>query len=291
MVFLLASFYEFTLFLKIVLWIAVPLIIVSFVVTTILHYRQKRKNAANAALHPEIPATEVLDISLVSRLQKEVLHYRRRIKELQHALSFAKNAAPGAVTAATTTIIQPAETPTVNQNTPLEVNIDSTATMGVPSESLSQISESPVFLNADALPPHGEIPSAAYLNDLVNEQKTHVYFLQQQLESRIKSYHELETQFRDNASLVEKMTLSYEHVRHQLDDSEAAASMLRIEKDSLQAKINRLESSLQELQEQHNKTLKLLSANPAADESGSVAVPATKTSVPRKPENRLPAEN
>ena len=37
---------------------------------------------------------EVVDISLVSRLQKEVLHYKRRIKELQHALTFAKEVIP-----------------------------------------------------------------------------------------------------------------------------------------------------------------------------------------------------
>ena len=86
-----------------------------------------------------------------------------------------------------------------------------------------------------------------------NEQKTHVLFLQQQLETRIKAFHDLEFQFRENSALLEKMTLSYEHIKHQLDDGEAAASMHRIEKDSMQAQISRLEKSLRELQDQHKK--------------------------------------
>ena len=62
--------------------------------------------------------------------------------------------------------------------------------------------------------------------------------------------------------MLEKMTISYEHLKHQLDDGEAAASMLRIEKDSMQSQISRLEKSLRELQDQHNKSLKMLDKSP-----------------------------
>ena len=94
MVLLFAFFDEFGSFLKIFLWIALPLIIVSLLVTTIFHYSQKKKNALKAEENPELPMHETVDISLVSRLQKEVLHYKKRIRELQHALTFVKEVIP-----------------------------------------------------------------------------------------------------------------------------------------------------------------------------------------------------
>src|SRR5688572_10993579 len=46
---LLVSLYEFKLFLQIVLWIAIPGTILAIVITTILHYRRKKR----LALEPE----------------------------------------------------------------------------------------------------------------------------------------------------------------------------------------------------------------------------------------------
>jgi predicted nucleic acid-binding Zn-ribbon protein len=256
MVFLLASFDEFTLFLKIVLWIAVPLIIVSFLVTTFLHYRQKKKNALRSAEDPEFLLNPEVDISLVSRLQKEVLHYKRRIKELQHALTFAKEVIPPETLNSRVASLHE-EVEALNTSPELIEILPAGAT-GTSSSENGTLSENGALsgglFSADTDSP----ASSAYLHDLVNEQKTHVLFLQQQLEARIRSFHDLEFQFRDNAALLEKMTISYEHIKHQLDDSDAAASMYRIEKDGMQAQINRLENSLRELQEQHTRSLKML---------------------------------
>jgi len=47
------SYYEFGQFIQIVLWISVPLIVVSMAVTIFLHYRRKRKQRNHAALFPE----------------------------------------------------------------------------------------------------------------------------------------------------------------------------------------------------------------------------------------------
>jgi cbb3-type cytochrome oxidase subunit 3 len=256
MVLLLASFDEFTLFLKIVLWIALPLIIVSFIVTTIFHYRQKKKNALRAADNPELQLNQDVDISLVSRLQKEVLHYKKRIKELQHALTFAKEVIPPESLNLRVASLHE-EVSLLNNSTELIENLPAGPTgTNYPGKDNSAENGSLAgsLFSSDTDSP----ASAAYLHDLVNEQKTHVLFLQQQLEARIKAFHELEFQFRDNAAVLEKMTISYEHLKHQLDDSDAAASMYRIEKDSMQEQIGRLENSLKELQEQHNKSLKML---------------------------------
>ena len=260
MVLLLASFDEFTLFLKIVLWIAVPLIIISFIVTTIFHYRQKKKNALRRLENPDLPVDQVVDISLVSRLQKEVLHYKKRIRELQHALTFAKEVIPPESLNLRVAALND-EVSTLNGKELIE------HLPPVPTTSEYQVKEDlsdNSVLGASLFSSDTDSPaSSAYLHDLINEQKSHVFFLQQQLEARIKAFHELEFQFRDNAALLEKMTISYEHVKQQLDDSDAAASMYRIEKDSMQEQINRLENSLKELQDQHNKSLRLLDQGPA----------------------------
>jgi chromosome segregation ATPase len=121
----------------------------------------------------------------------------------------------------------------------------------------------------------------AYLNDLANEHKTHVQFLQQQLESRIKAYHELEFQFRDSAIQLEKLTAANQHINLELEDHQVAVSQLRIEKESISAQVARLEKSLQDLQEQHNKSLKLLDArvgSSAAGDAGGRGVPESKFS-------------
>ena len=265
MVLLLAFFDEFGSFLKIFLWIALPLIIVSLLVTTIFHYSQKKKNALKAEENPELPGHDTVDISLVSRLQKEVLHYKRRIKELQHALTFAKEVIPpeslktriNSLHEEVSALKMPPVPPVDFQS-----GTDSSSAVDISIYPGSQMSESASFVGNPASADTDSPTSAAYLHDLVNEQKTHVLFLQQQLESRIKAFHDLEFQFRENAALLEKMTISYEHIKHQLDDGEAAASMLRIEKDSMQAQISRLENSLSELQDQHNKSLKMLDKTP-----------------------------
>lgn len=228
MVILLASFHEFALFLKIVLWIAVPLILVSLAVTTILHYRQKKKNALLSVEHPELPPVPEVDSSIVAKLQKEVNHYKRRIRELQHALSFAK-ADPEQEVVEQPLVVDPVPEPIAEQAT-------------VPRE-------------------------AAWLQDLVAEQKAHLHFLQLQLESRIKAYHELEHQFREQGENLVKMTAAFEHASHLLDDSEANAAQLRIEKENREVTIRRLESSLQELQAQHAESLKLLSGGVMANAS------------------------
>jgi hypothetical protein len=240
MVLLLASFHEFKLFLQIVLWIAVPLIVISFVVTTIFHYRQKKKNALLGE-HSELTAAQVVDISIVSRLQRELLHYKKRIKDLQNALSFVK-----------------AEVPMAPSVTDLQPMPD------IKDISLSEIVTPPPpapVAEAEKMPAAVE---KACLEDLASEHKNHVQFLQQQLESRIRAYHELEFQVRENAAQLEKTNAAYQQANIQLEDSKAAVSMLRSEKDHLTAQVARLEKSLQDLQDQHNKSLKLLDARTAS---------------------------
>jgi DNA repair exonuclease SbcCD ATPase subunit len=243
MVLLLASFQEFTLFLQIVLWIAVPLIVVSFVVTTIFHYRQKKKNALLTEDHPDREAGHA-DGSIVSRLQKEVVYYRKKIKELQNALTFVKQEVPGLAGKIPEDILKPEPAIADTTSTNREVA---------------------------AAPPSADSPATgAYLQDFISEQKSHIQFLQQQLETRIKNFHELEQQFRESSEQMERISAAYEHARHQLDDQEAAASMVRIERDALAAQVGRLEKSLQELQHQQSKTLQLLDKHQGA---GSQAIP------------------
>ncbi|MET0300753.1 MAG: hypothetical protein ABW036_13365, partial [Flavitalea sp.] len=162
-----------------------------------LHYRQKKRNALRGDSMPELE--EDGDKSIVSRLHREVSYYRKRIGELQHVLSFAKDEVPKA--------------PLADQ--PLAaLDPENIAIAGVISETLetSGLTDKPI-LSGDS----------AYLQDLVNEQKAHVQFLQNQLENRIRSFHEMEQECRD-----------------------------------AKARVQRLENSLQELQSQHNKTLQLL---------------------------------
>ena len=197
MILLLASFDEFTLFLKIVMWIAVPLIIVSFVVTTLFHYRQKKKNALKGDETPELPSNQVVDISLVSRLQKEVVHYKKRIKELQHALHFAKEVIPPETLQARVSSLQ-TEVSALDINAVPEAGVAGDPGLGDGHLFGGTSAVTPASESESGISTHGALASgvdfpasAAYLQDLVNEQKTHVLFLQQQLESRIRSFHEL----------------------------------------------------------------------------------------------------
>jgi DNA repair exonuclease SbcCD ATPase subunit len=237
MLLLLASLYEFTLFLKIVLWIAVPLIIISLVITTFVHYRQKKKNAANAEQPiSDMPAHEVA----VSRLQKEVLHYKRLIKELQHTLGFARDVR------GQHSILSPgAQIP----------DAGSTAN-GKEGTSSRALENNPVG---------GAQVQAAYLQDMVEEQKSHVLFLQNQLENRIKSYHELEQQLRETSLQLEKTTASFEHAQHLLEDAESEKEKVLKDNEQLERHVLKLQASLKELQHQHNQSLKILDAgkNPA----------------------------
>ena len=60
---LLVSLYEFGQFLRILLWISVPMFIIAMLVTTWLHYRRRRKTQDEMAL-----SMEGLDLSVAPEI-------------------------------------------------------------------------------------------------------------------------------------------------------------------------------------------------------------------------------
>lgn len=92
---LFATLQEFTLFLKIVLWIAVPVTIIALLITTILHYRRKKRNRDTVLPYPQyetdlpvsltgdavpdwLASADPENISLLKKYEREIRYFKEK---------------------------------------------------------------------------------------------------------------------------------------------------------------------------------------------------------------------
>ncbi len=80
------SLYEFRQFLQIVLWISVPLVIVSVSVTTFLHYRRKKKKAQDALPDNEYELTQLNPVQPLPSMSNKAGENEELIKQYEQQL-------------------------------------------------------------------------------------------------------------------------------------------------------------------------------------------------------------
>lgn len=281
---LLVSLYEFKLFLQIVLWIAIPGTILAIVITTILHYRRKKRLALepepefagpasllmssgeigqlpdwlasgnpentnllkkyereirrykedynnleqdfraleekygdllNKAYHNDQSGNEAID-----RLHQEIKGYKLKVAQLQQAIEYKEHNSE--------------EGNTVGQD-PMELH-----NLRI---SISQLQEENTQLKE-------KLDDQQFMQDLLEEKKLQTDFLQQQLEQRIKSYHQLEKQSGGASAELAQLR----QVAEEFNGKEQALQLdLRQKQEAIREKtdqIQQLESGLEALQQQ-----------------------------------------
>ena len=80
------SLYEFRQFIQIVLWISVPLVIVSVSVTTFLHYRRKKKKAQDALPGTEYELTKLNPVQPLPSISSKASENDTLIKQYEQQL-------------------------------------------------------------------------------------------------------------------------------------------------------------------------------------------------------------
>ena len=252
---LLINLYEFGQFLRILLWIFVPIAVLSMLVTTWLHYRRKRRvpeelllslsgvkareiglagTAAIAApaileFAAEIsgngqepldePAGEpVLDPEQQENIYKGILwmkqkyeQYRdmadRRYEQLKEQLSRTEKKYQELLEAASR-----------NRN---------------PADGGNEVSA-----------PQSDVEKASY-PDLLEEKNRQIAFLQQQLDQRIKSYHQAELESRDKKTRMLELEEYQLRTGHLLEEKQAYIDQLEGQLVSERRKIEDLVTKLQ----------------------------------------------
>ena len=140
------------------------------------------------------------------------------------------------------------------------------------SQKLTEVEEESVLLK-------DRVSEMEYLQDLVEEKRLQVDFLEKQLEQRIKNYHQLEHLHREDADQLNELRTASSYLDQQLLAIQAALQNKQYETDQLQDAINQvteenhkykeiiedktlyieqLERKNQEWQEQHLHRLELL---------------------------------
>jgi peptidoglycan hydrolase CwlO-like protein len=281
---LLVSLYEFKLFLQIVLWIAIPGTILAIVITTILHYRRKKRLALepepefagpasmlmssgetgqlpdwlasgnpdntnllkkyereirryredynnleqdfraleekygdllNKAYHNDQSGNEAID-----RLHQEIKGYKLKIAQLQQAIEYNQQNSEGGNTTA---------------QDPMELH-----NLRI---SIAQLQEENGQLKE-------KLDDQQFMQDLLEEKKLQTDFLQQQLELRIKNYHQLEKQAGGASTELAQLR----QVAEEYNGKEQALQQdLQQKQEAIREKtdhIQKLESGLEALQQQ-----------------------------------------
>jgi DNA repair exonuclease SbcCD ATPase subunit len=321
---LFATLQEFTLFLKIVLWIAVPLTVIALTIATILHYRRKRirGNAVDPdpveqlsesglmALHSDAEArpsatdTETLNAeavpdwlasadpankSLLKKYEHEIRYFREKNHSLEEDFRRLEDKYETLMAKAYRGDKPGNEqilTELRNENRDYKKQIDQLRQQleELKTNPPADKHESPYMTGSSAVSPEQDAAAPAeqnYLRDLVEEEKLHISFLQQQLDQRIRSFHEMEHQLNEAVANLEKAHTDLSETRDQLSTAEEmieAKNMeteqqrkiiegyldqIRQRDETIGAKteyITHLEKSIAELQAHHNHSLHLLNA-------------------------------
>ncbi|HVU96726.1 MAG TPA: hypothetical protein VHE34_15965 [Puia sp.] len=287
---LLVNLYEFGQFLRILLWISVPLVILSMLITTWLHYRRKR----------QVP--EELLLSLSGAKGGETGHEDTAPTVASAILRSASEPGGNGNTPMQETGVEPALDPEQQEKVykgilwmkqkyeqyrdmadrryeQLKEQLTRTEKkyqelLEAASRNLAPASQ----LGGDggqgvaAAEPAGnlalsDVEKASY-PDLLEEKNRQIAFLQQQLDQRIKTYHQAEIDGRENKSRMLELEEGLFRTRHLLEEKQAYIDQLEGQLVSERRKIEDLVSKLQTSSHQLLTIYEELdrSMRPAADE-------------------------
>lgn len=269
---LLINLYELGQFLRIVLWISVPLVVLSMLVTTWLHYRRKRRvpeeflfslqgmDGAERMIMPailesaaeisgngqeplEVPGGEpVLDDEQKENIYKGILwmkekyeQYRdmadRRYEQLKEQLTLTEKKYQELLEAASRNAIQ-------GGNAAAGAGHEAMGT-GLHGRGATDTRPADV-----ATPEPTDLDKASY-PDLLEEKNRQIAFLQQQLDQRIKSYHQAGLEGRENKNRMLELEELHLRTGHLLQEKQAYIDQLEGQLVSERRKIEDLVAKLQ----------------------------------------------
>jgi len=257
---LLINLYEFGQFLRIVLWISVPLVVLTTLVTTWLHYRRKRQLPDELLFSLQGPmGTEGLAIPPIlltahevsgngeapveangvspdpeekENIYKGILwmkekyeQYRdmadKRYEQLKEELARAEKKYQELL----------------ESGVRLQTTAASAAVNEAPHSAADRISP-------DEHLPLSDIEKAS-LPDLLEEKNRQILFLQQQLDQRIKNFHQAEFEGRENRTRAMELEELQRRDRHLLEGKQAYIDQLECQLVSERRKIEELVMKLQ----------------------------------------------
>lgn len=292
---LLVSLYEFKQFLQIVLWIAVPGTIIAIVLTTILHYRRKKAllnepepdltdgrlymagdmgqispyDKASADMPDWLASSNPDNTPLLKKYEREVRRYKENYATLEQDYRDLENKY--------TDLLNKAYHNDQSGNEALDKLHQDIKAYKLKVAQLQQAIDFRGNENNDGPDPmelhdlrirfsqveeentqlKEKLEESQYMRDLLDEKKAQTEFLQQQLELRIKNYHQLEKQTSGAAAELEQLKA----------DAEAFSTKEQAMQDDLVQKqeailsqveyIQKLESGLEELH-QHQAGLQAI---------------------------------
>lgn len=295
---LLVSLYEFKQFLQIVLWIAIPGTVIAALVTTWLHFRRKKALAdqpdlldnerlAIAGDMGQLPdwlaSADPDNTSLLKKYEREVRRYKDNYSTLEQDYrdleqkytdllnkayhndqngNEAVDSLQQEIKGYKLKIVQLQQALEYNQHTQ-ENN------SGQDPMELHQLRIAVAELREENSLLKERLEEQKYMEDLLQEKKLQAEFLQQQLEQRIKNYHQLEKQTgQSNAELEQLRSAAEEFNRkeqslqeelrqkkEELGTLQTVAEESRQHEQSLRDKVEQIEtlgSRLEELQQQQS---------------------------------------
>ena len=278
MLLLLISLYEFGQFLRILLWITVPLVIVSMLVTTWLHYRRKRRFPEDLELllsfdgmnGPEglLAAAKMVGNGQEAReegsqpskgeteepedrekiykgilwMKEKYEQYRdmadRRYEELKEELARTKKKYEDLLESG----VRPAEeTPEGGQRR---------RETGSSGEQASDADGAEARQRSEVTGQLSELDQASY-PDMLEEKNQQIAFLQHQLDNRIKIFHQFELDGRENKNRLLQLEEIQLRTGHLLQEKQAYIDQLEgqlvAERRKIEELVTKLQASSQQL--------------------------------------------
>lgn len=275
---LLVSLYEFKQFLQIVLWIAIPGTIVAIIVTTVFHYRRKKR----LALEPEpefaeqarlmLSGSDIPDwlasgnpdnTSLLKKYEREIRKYKedyhtleQEFRSLEEKYADLLNKAYHNDQSDNEAIdqlqqeIKGYKLKMAQLQQALDFHQSAEKSPGSDPMELHELRISLSKAQEENAELKEKLDDQQYMQDLLEEKKLQTDFLQQQLEQRIKNYHQLEKQ----AGTASQELVQLRTVSEAFNSKEQALQQdLQQKQEAIRDKvehIQKLESGLDNLQHQ-----------------------------------------
>jgi hypothetical protein len=280
---LLVSLYEFGQFLRILLWISVPLVILSMLITTWLHYRRKRRvpeelllslsgvKAGQIGLEPgpvgtpallefaaeisgngqepleesaqpleETAAEPMLDAEQQEKVYKGILWMKEKYEQYRDMADRRYEQLKEQLTRTETKYQELLEAASRNAGT---ASGDSGVTGSHPGEPVRGTA-TPDGAVATGEAGVVDVEKASY-PDLLEEKNRQIAFLQQQLDQRIKNFHQAEIDGRENKGRMLELEEAQLRTRHLLEEKQAYIDQLEGQLVSERRKIEELVIKLQ----------------------------------------------
>ncbi|MHA4807616.1 hypothetical protein ACX0G9_05900 [Flavitalea flava] len=253
------TLYEFGQFLQILVWIFIPMFVITALITTYIHYRRKRREGGENELPLALANTDQVLVdddysfkeeaatpyqgllwmknkyeqyqeqadSRVEQLKEKLKESEKKVLELKEALEEGKKSASVLSVSEEEEGMEEAKN-AVNKNEP---GTDTKEENRMLRERISEL---------------------ASVQDLIAEKDIQIDFLQNQLEQRIKNYHLVEYQGREDKSRIGELLAQLNGLQEEITGLQRERDIIKIQVNDLKeqtAKTGQLMTSVQELQD------------------------------------------